>query len=370
MDLKSTLKPGDLFISYWLSQDLRTVTGDQGGIHEVETIPLQNLGDLVAHFEAQVTRPDHYVRFIAERFRPPDWPIPTPLSFSMPEILASLGSILITPAFGKRVGSGDYRRLVIFPDGLLHALPIHLLVDSVGGSGGNRTFLDGVLYAPSASSYVYANAKRRKEKPRRAVILEGDAQDPLIALEAQSVARGMPCPAEIITRMDDLRKISAEADILYIAAHGQSPGTTDPQGLETKGISTWSLRFDNTSLGPQDFFEERIKLARGAVVVLSACSVGHFMSGAVHELEGLIQALFYAGVATVLAARWPIFSQAAQAVFVGTIDNVYGSQMTFGAALNEAIASAMKGQDLKKLMSGPEAHTFFEGPFALFGCGD
>lgn len=370
MDLKSALKPGDLFISYWLSQELRAVTGDREKIHAVETIPLRNLSDLVAQFEAQVTRPEHYVRFVAEQFRPATWPDPAPPGFSMAEILASLGSILVTPAFRERVRNGDYRRLLIFPDGILHALPIHLLTDLVAESGGTRAFPEGTLYAPSASSYVYAGAKRRKEVPRRAVVLEGDAQDPLIAMEAESVSLGMPCPAAIITRMDDLRKISPEADILYIATHGRASGTKDSRTLETRGISAWSLLFDNTSLGPKDFFEERIKLPRGAVVILSACSVGHLMSGPVHELEGLVQALFYAGAATVLAARWPIFSGAAQAVFAGTIDNVYGGQMSYGAALHEAVRSAMAREDLNRIMAGPEAHAFFWGPFALLGCGD
>jgi hypothetical protein len=63
----------------------------------------------------------------------------------------------------------------------------------------------------------------------------------------------------------------------------------------------------------------------------------------------MMQALFYAGAVSVLAARCPIFYESAEAAFVGTIERVFSRQMTFGAAMNDAMTSAMAQQDLKQL---------------------
>jgi len=38
--------------------------------------------------------------------------------------------------------------------------------------------------------------------------------------------------------------------------------------------------------------------------------------------------------------------------------------------INRAIIAAKKRKDLNQLMAGPEANTFFWGPFAVFGYGN
>ncbi len=368
MDLKSSLTPGDLFVSYWLDQYLTVVVGDHRNILSVETVAAGSVLTLVTGFEELVTDVDRYALFIAEQYRPATLPARNQTHLSMSETLSSLGSQLVTPGLRKQVSSGKYHRLIVFPDGILNALPIHLLIDTVVGSVWHEIFPNGILYAPSASGYVYACTKRRKSNPRHAAILIGDEEDDKLVQEAKNAAQRMPCATSLISHRDELERISPETDILYIATHGQSPGKIISEGSWDR--SNWTLNFDKGFLDVQDFFSERVRLPQGAVVILSACSVGHLMARQIHEIDGFVQALFYAGAATVLAARWPIVYEAAEAVFAGTIERVYRDQCSFGSAFNGAIIAAKKRKDVNQFVAGPEANTFFWGPFVVFGCGD
>jgi hypothetical protein len=67
---------------------------------------------------------------------------------------------------------------------------------------------------------------------------------------------------------------------------------------------------------------------------LSACSVGSVTAGAAHELEGLVHALFHAGAATVLAARWPVLYETATSVFCGAIRSSLYSSVPLSTALH------------------------------------
>lgn len=369
-DLRSVLQPGDLFVSYWLDDGVVALVGDHTEIHAPDVRATPGLRDLLTTFEAQVTQPDQYVRFIGPEYRSPDSPAPAASSPSMQGLLDRLASLVVPGALATRAANGNYRRLIVFPDGVLHSLPVHLLVERAAGRPWREAFPGGVLYAPSASAYAYACVKRRREAPRRAVVLVGDVSDEALVREAQTVARHMPCPASIISRTSELEQ-TAEADVLYIATHGESgTGRPAPTGVPPRLGAGWSLEFDGGSLDAEDFFGQRVKLAPGSVVVLSACSVGHVMAGPVHELDSLIQAVFYGGAATILAARWPIFYEAAEEVFVGTVERAFGGGMTFAAALASAIDEAATRGHAREPMAGPDAATFFWGPFALFGCAD
>jgi hypothetical protein len=260
------------------------------------------------------------------------------------------------------------RRLIVLPDASLNVVPIHLLIESTAQRPFHELFDGGVLYAPSASAYVYACAKRRKEPPRRALILVGDEGDPLLHAEAERVRDAIGGPAEIATKKSELSKTD-EVDLLYIATHGVAPAQIGGGAGGVRPVG-WELLFDGGALSAEDFFRRNIKLARGSVVVLSACSVGHLVAGAAHELDGLIQSIFYAGASTILAARWPILYATADAVFARTIEAISKQGVSPGRALNDALRDARQRPDLDAMMAGPDASAFFWGAFAVFGCGD
>lgn len=370
MDLKSILKPGDLFVHYWLADRLTIVVGDSEDIQAVDFVEPGELRSLAAAFELQVSSAEYYGNFINARERPAGWPMPDRPPVSLLEVLQSLRSILIPDSLRERCADGDYQRLVVFPDGILHALPIHLLFANETSGHAAAPFSGGAVYAPSASAYAYCCEKRKLDPTQRALVLVGDAADIDLQWEAERVAEEFPCPAEIVTRMPELQQLASECDVVYVATHGRSPTINSSGFPNTQSEAEWELLFDGVRIGPADFFGGGIKLKRGSVVVLSACSAGHLMPGEAHELQGLLRSLFYAGAATVLAARWPIINTTAIPVFIGTLNRVFNNQQTFAAGMNQSLLAASREIELQKLMAGPEASAFFWGSFAVFGCGD
>jgi CHAT domain-containing protein len=371
MELKSALVEGDLFLSYWLGGDLTVLAGDLSGIHVAETLHVPELRDLAAAIVAQVTVPEQYACFVHPSLRERSLPetAPVPSGPALPDLMRRLAPLLVPPAVRELAGR-SWRRLVVFPDGILNALPIHLSLEAALGKPWPGAFPDGILYSPSASAYVYARAKRRLDPPRLAAVLVGDEADEGLMAEAHRVASHLPCDVRICTRRGELERLG-EADLVYVATHGGSPPGVGEAGEESSGPQAgWSLLFDGGALRPADFFSERVKLGRGSIVVLSACSVGHLRTGPAHELSGLVQSVFFAGAATVLAARWPIFYETAEAVFAGAIENAFGRARPLGAAFTHALSAAMERDDLRGLGAGPDAEPFLWGPFALFGCGD
>lgn len=367
MDLKSMLDDGDLFVSYWTGSDLTIVFGTRRGILAAEPRPAVNLMELVTEFVQHMTEPSHFAHFIRGDARPA---LPSPVAAtrrSVPELVAALASILVPDSLLRACTSG-VQRLIVLPDASLNVLPIHLLIASAAGRPFHELFPRGVAYAPSASAYVYACAKRRKAPPERALILVGDADDARLHDEAERVRRAIRGLAEIITRKEELAK-TENVDLLYIATHGDAPADVGG-GSGGARPAGWELLFDHGTLGADDFFGERIKLARGSVVVLSACSVGHVVAGAAHELDGLIQSIFYGGASTILAARWPILYSTADAVFARAVTAMVNEGIAPACAMNDALRDAMKRPALTAMMNGAEAGMFFWGAFALFGSGD
>ena len=220
----------------------------------------------------------------------------------------------------------------------------------------------GILYAPSASVYAYTRHRIREDSWRSALIIVGDEEDDSLFREAQKIAQCLPCQSRVVTTHRELARHSETADLLYITSHGTAPrSAADQQG--------WSLLFDNGILTAEDFYRGRVRLNRGALVVLSACSVGKVLPGPVHELNGLVHALFFAGAGGILAARWPILYEAAEAVFVGTIRKMRDNTFSLSIALQEAIRNAMEMESIKSYLASPEADMFFRGPFLLLGGG-
>ena len=367
VELKATLKPGDLFVSYWLADRLMIAFGDHQEIQETAIIPAGDLVSLVQAFEQQVTRIEYFGNFINPEIRPADWPTPVEPNSPLEKVWEELRALLSPARLAETYRDGSFRRLVLFPDGILHALPIHLLF----GNGQPEDVLpDGVVYAPSASAYVYCCQKRQTEPPKQAIIVVGDKNDVQLLWEAERISDGLPCASEIVTNIAEFQKLAPSSDIVYVATHGSSPQLSPVVADGPSEDTEWQLLLDEGRVGPKDFFSEQIKLKRGSVVILSACNVGSLMPGEAHELLGLVRSLFYAGAATVLAARWPILGAIAAPVFANTVKSVFEKDNSFASGMNQALIDAAGHDDFRKLMSGPEASTFFWGGFAVFGCGD
>jgi hypothetical protein len=370
-DIKSYLSPGDLFLTYWLDRHLIVGIGDNQSIYSFDFVPWEDAEFLVNEFGLHVSRPELYATFVREEFRRSSWTARPSTGFSILQIIDQLGEKLITSAARDLISSGAYRRLIVFPDGLLHSLPIHLLVEYVLSTNWQDLFPGGIVYCPSASSYVYVKQKYRGRTFEKALVLIGDMKDNDLVEEAEYISNILPLKTDIVSSMASFINQAESADIIYVATHGHSARAEEEnQSRKSLAHGEWLLDFDGGVITPNDFFSERIRLKKGSIVVLSACNVGHILPGPVHELEGFVQALFYAGAASVLAARWPVFYRSAQVIFPKALERFICGEESLAVAYSQAITQAMNDQELRSMMSGPEASTFFWGPFTLFGCGD
>lgn len=370
MDLRTSLKESDLFVSYYFDKELLITIGDKRQIYSVNKVPISNIAELIVQFNQYVN--EFYYNFIDESYAKEK------INPSLREIklkpfqniISEMSPLVITETLSSLVINQRYRRLIVFPDKYLHSIPIHMLLNPTNGNRLYENFPDGIIYAPNASSYIYSCMKKRSTVPRHGLILVGDASDKKLYDEAENVKREIPCPTEIISKMSDLKEVNFETDLLYIATHGQSLGITNTPSFEQNDDVGWRMLFDDQIIEPRHFFNGLIKLSYGATVLLASCDVGSILPGPHHELQGLVRALFYSGAATIIGARWPILYETAEAVFLGTISKVFKERLSFGTAMTQAINESSKRTEFQRLMRNPQSFTWFWGPFTLFGSGE
>jgi hypothetical protein len=363
VQLTSCLAHGDVFLSFWLDERLTVLAGDHRDVLLVEDTDGGDIRQLVAEFERFTNQPDYYGVFFVPEVRPSSWPAPVTSLAAFTALWARLAALLVSDNLRELIARDGYTRLLLFPDSILNALPLHFLLAPPGDVMWTNQFLRGVAYAPSASAYAYASQRKSTKSAVHALILVGDRDDEALVAETREVAAALTDTATIVSTRDDLQRHSGKADLLYVASHGSAPSGPTPHG-------EWTILFDGAELRAEDFYRGRIRLNRGATVVLSACSVGSVTAGAAHELEGLVHALFYAGAATVLAARWPVLYETATSVFCGAIRSSLYSSVPLSTALNGALASVARDPQVVRYMRSPDCAPFFFGPFVIFGCAD
>jgi len=228
----------------------------------------------------------------------------------LPAVLGELAATVVPDALKQVATDTDrYRRLITLPDGLLNGMPVELLTAAAVDDEGGKVFPDGVVVAPSASAFVHCRRKQASEPPRSAAIVIGDADEDIQA-EADRVAGMLSMPVTVVRNVEELTRDSERFGLLYVASHGFAPSSSTPGAVETD----WTIALPGGNLTAEHFYTETIRLARGAVVVLSACSLGRVLPGPAHELLGLINAVFYAGATSVLAARWEVLTEMASLV--------------------------------------------------------
>lgn len=365
LDIRSIINPGEMFISFWLDKELLVLAGDHTQIQVAEWMKVATLHKLIQEFEEQVMQRCYYREFIAEEVRPYCSDTNSKIKRSIDEILAEIFSVILPVSVIKMAKSGMYHKLIVFPDSYIHLLPLHLLSILEFDPFKTINFTDGICYSPSASSYVYACSKKLQTKPSFGIIGIGDSTDEEMQNEAKSVSRIMSFSNEIVTNIGDLQRLSGNADLFYIITHGSSPLLSDEKNINN--LSRWTLLFDNSIITEEDFFKKRIPIKDGAIIFLSVCNIGKMMPGVAHEMEGILNALFYAGASTVISARWPVLGAISSVVFSEIIKNLFVKGKSISSSFINAIIDASKKPELTRLMTDSHSNIFFWGPYALYG---
>jgi CHAT domain-containing protein len=288
--------------------------------------------------------------------------------------LRQLARVVIGPLEPALEGA---TRVIVIPDGVLHAVPFAALPDASGRALVERL---AVAYAPSAGSYLYLRAHAR------------GAGNGAVAIGNPRMALSGPSP----TRADDLRRLAwlkplpysgdevraigdvfgeagrvleqnlateaavrspevANAAIVHFATHAflddDQPGRS---GLALTAVPPGS----DGVLQAREIY--RLKL-HAALVTLSACQTarGRMVTG--EGMLGLSRAFFYAGADSVMATLWDV-NDASTARFM----TLFYRQIQRGAAIDAAL------RDTQRRMARDPAfkHPYYWAPFVAIGHAD
>lgn len=244
---------------------------------------------------------------------------------------------------GGPPATGEPRKLVVVPHGLLHNVPFHALFD------GERYMLEDfeISYSPSATVYALCRNRRPRETGRSLVMGVADPTIPAVAEEARAIAATLP-GAELLVNeratMDRLRTSAPHSSPLHLACHGLFR-TDNPMFSSLKLYDGWLTAADVMSLDLD-----------GALVTLSACESGRSEVFAGDELIGLTRAFLGAGAATLTVSLWLVQDETTAWLMRSWYEKTKSGM---------SLASALREAQLEVKEEFP--HPYYWAPFILIG---
>ncbi len=289
---------------------------------------------------------------------------------------------LVEPVAARVAGA---ERLLIVPDGPLHALPFAVLADQADDSG------DGFLAArkplhSAVSVTVYDLLKAiRPSRPRPSrVVAFGDphyaraAGVPTAGANARGALRPLPATRAEVESLAGLfpdarvylgatateeqaKAVGGEARILHFACHGAVDHRFPLDSYLALSQPDAEGEAENGLLQAWEIFEQ-LRLDAD-LVTLSACETGLGREIGGEGLIGLTRAFQYAGARSVVASLWGVSDQSTGALMA----RFYG-YLKSGMAKDEALRAAQL--DLLRGDAGETfdaSHPFYWAAFQLIG---
>ena len=261
------------------------------------------------------------------------------------DVAKQLFLYLIQPALGWLTSD----RIVIVPQGDLQSLPFQALLNPDDGSFVGERFQ--VSYAPSASILVQLTRHPNlKGGPLFA------ASDPALnnaRQEVAALARLYPDQPKIVTdslvRKSDFEGWVGSYGIVHLAVHGRFDG----QEPLLSYVKLASGGAEEGNLTAAEMFG--LPLERARLVTLSACETGRVGATRSNDIQGIQQALLFAGAQGLLVSAWEVDSEATS----------LWMQTFYREAQTKPPAEAAR-QAIRALRANPKySHPFFWAPFLL-----
>ncbi len=253
--------------------------------------------------------------------------------------LEALYRLLIEPA-AHWLPTGQW---TIAPHDGLHRVPFH----AFGPPGRSLVEDHNITYAPSAGVWLQCLARRPAAEPSSALVLGvPDENSPLIAVEAESVARLFLGSELYIGPEATLERLGRGAghSIVHIASHGV---------FRADNPAFSALRLADTRLILLDLRE--LPLACD-LITLSGCATGVQESAGADEVLGLARGALLAGARAAQVSLWPVNDESTTRYMVD-----FYRALAAGSRPADALRIAM----LKSKLRDP--HPFYWAPFALTG---
>ena len=258
------------------------------------------------------------------------------------------------------------RRLLLLPDGPLHALPFAALVEPDGPAG---YLVARLPVHVAASATVYGEMKKVNAAGARgasaSLVAFGDpaygaTRPPLPAtrLEVEGIAALYP-GARVYLGADAVegraKSIGREARLVHFACHG----VIDPRFPLDSGLALSQASGDADDNGLLQAWEvfEGMRLDAD-LVTLSACDTGLGRDMGGEGWVGLSRAFQYAGARSVLASLWAVSDRSTAALMTSFYRGLRG-----GRSKDEALRAAQ----LETLRRPETAHPYHWAAFQLSG---
>lgn len=266
---------------------------------------------------------------------------------------------LVAPV-AHRLDSG--RVLVVIPDGMVAAVPMHALLDEGSRFLGER---HPIVVAAGLVDYLRRSAGALLSQQSDALIVSNPtlgvamlrAFPPLTQAlrESEMIRSRFPNSVLLTEKQATVQAVKAHqssAKLFHFSGHGFSNAGNGGLLLaagEDSALGAGVL--DGKELAGQDW--SRCRLA-----VLSACSAGTGENRGPVNPESLVRHLLWAGVANVVASRWNVDAETT----LRFMDRFYESLLS-GAAVSEALRKA--GERIRQ--NHETNHPYFWAGFQSFG---
>jgi CHAT domain-containing protein len=216
------------------------------------------------------------------------------------DVSSQLFLYLVQPALGWL--STD--RLIIIPQADLQSFPFQAFRDPADGSFLGERFQ--ITYAPSASILLQLN--KQPNLAGGTLLAASDPSLPGAPDEVKSLARLYPVRSKVLTdsliRKADLKQWAGSYDILHLAVHGEF----DSEEPLLSSVRLANGAGEDGNLTAAEMFG--LPLEKTRIVTLSACETGRVRTTRSNEIQGIQQALLFAGAQSLLVSAWKVDSDA------------------------------------------------------------
>ena len=252
---------------------------------------------------------------------------------------------LIQPALGWL----STERLVIVPQADLQSLPFQALRDPSDGSFLGERFQ--ITYMPSAS--ILLKLKRQRNLSGGPLLAASDPSLRGAPEEVNALGRLYPNQPKLVTdsliRKADLEKWAASYRIVHLAVHGEF----DSQEPLLSNVKLAGAAGQDGTLTAAEMFG--LALEQTQIVTLSACETGRVRTTRSNEIQGIQQALLFAGAQSLLVSAWKVDSDATS----------LWMQTFYREAQTKTPAEAAREAIRRLRRDSKYSHPFYWAPFLL-----
>jgi CHAT domain-containing protein len=261
------------------------------------------------------------------------------------DVAKELFLYLVQPAIGWL----SSERVVVVPQADLQGLPFGAFRDPADGSFlGERL---QITYAPSAT--ILLQLPRQANLAGGSLLAAGDPELKGSLEEVMALGRLYPNQSRIVAnsliRKADLQQWAGSYGILHLAVHG----VFDSYEPLLSYVQVGGEGGQKENLTAAEMFGLRLEKAR--LVTLSACESGRVRPTRANDIQGIEQALLFAGAQSLLVSAWKVDSDATS----------LWMQTFYREAQTKTPAEAARAA-IRSMRRDPKyGHPFFWAPFLL-----